>query len=129
MSDRDPPRLEIGNADIDPSKLPLTFDNTRYGSRHLFLVARATETAEEVLRLYVGLVSFHVGILMRNNLQEENVIGGGSCYLNDKNEIVLGDRSGEFGQVPMELRMRFATMIADIVRNRGIPVANASGTV
>ncbi|MFH1072277.1 MAG: hypothetical protein V1743_02510 [Nanoarchaeota archaeon] len=106
----------IGGMDIKPDRLRFEGLDS-YEARHKFVVeARGNEVA-----IYVTQGRSHKNVTERFDILE-NKVGGGSCYLNGENQLVLDDFSGVYKAIPKEVAQRFAELILPELEKLGVEV-------
>ena len=88
-----------------------------YDSPHLFVVARAKEG---VVSVYVARGPSHSSIAKQFGLRGRSFPGGGSCYLDGEDKLVLNDYSSSFGAIPKQVAQRFAELLVPELEKLGI---------
>jgi len=101
----------------------LAFDDTRAwdpevdpGPHHLFIVSVRANLAT----LFVGSTRGHASLASMNAISEENVKGGGFCYIDAQQRLTLAGTSDSFGAIPQSLAARFVALLAQELQARSI---------
>ena len=91
-----------------------------YEASHLFV----TRVLDSHVEIYVAKAETHfqVSNIFNFNRMEDNIVGGGSFYLNEDNKIVLGDYSGAYNAIPKEVAQIFAELILPEIEKLGVKV-------
>lgn len=79
-----------------------------YYACHKFVV----EEREKLVLIYVTEAEMHSQVSSWFGLDEKDVIGGGSFYLNGKNQLALSETSTFYRAIPREVAQKFAKLIA-----------------
>jgi len=115
------PDLEyrIGGLKINPNELFFN-GNDPYDATHLFV----TRALDSYVEIYVAKAETHFQVVNIFNLNEmkDNIIGGGSFYLNGNNELVLNDYSGAYDAIPKKSAQGFAELILPEIEKLGIKI-------
>ena len=106
----------IGRMDIDPGRLKFE-DSDPYEAIHKFVV----EALDRVLSIYITRRSRHKYVAEEFKVRGQ-IVGGGSCYLNSKNQLVLDDFSGDYEAIPKEVAQRFAELMLPELEKIGVEV-------
>ncbi|MDD5041801.1 MAG: hypothetical protein PHX87_06610 [Candidatus Peribacteraceae bacterium] len=113
----------IGTLNLTPALLP--FDDQKEsdpevdpGPYHLFIV----EVRGTIASLFVGSTRGHASLVRACSLCEENIKGGGCFFIDPQSRITLAGYSGSFGSIPISLAERFAVLVAESLRQRGIAI-------
>lgn len=96
----------IGGLDINPKAFKFEGKDP-YGAGHLFVV----EALDNILSIYVAETYRHYRVVKRFGLDESKIVGGGSCYLNKDEQLVLNDYSGDYNAITKESAQIFAELI------------------
>ncbi len=88
-----------------------------YQAAHKFVVG----LSENRVSIYIAQARRHKDVVERFNIQDP-IVGGGSCYTNNENELVLGDYSGDFRAISKEAAEKFARLLLPDLRELGICV-------
>jgi hypothetical protein len=107
----------IGGMDIDPGMLKYVGADP-YNANHKF-VAKALDNA---VLIYVAQGRRHKHIAGIFNVIV-NLVGGGSCYLNDKNQLVLDDYSGDYDAIPKDAAQKFAELMLPELQKLGVEIS------
>lgn len=112
----------VGALDLTPGFL--AFDDTRErdpevnpGPFHLFIVTVRANFAS----LFVGSTRGHATLASMNAIGEENVKGGGFCYVDMQQRLTLAGASDSFGAIPQSLAARFVALLAKELQARALP--------
>jgi hypothetical protein len=113
------PDLEykIGGLNIDTKRIHF-YEEEPYDAAHLFVV----QSLEDSVLIYVTHMGAHNLVAREFALDEEMLVGGGSCYVNGKKELVLDDYSGDYGAILVFAAQRFAEMIRPELDRLGVEV-------
>ncbi len=98
-------KYRIGGIKISPDRLKFGgFDP--YNSSHKFVV----EALDDVISIYIAEGYRHSYISEKFSIRGKRV-GGGSCYLDNENRLVLNDYSVSYYAIPKEVAQKFAELI------------------
>ena len=106
----------IGGIHVNPDRLRFEGSDP-YGASHKFIV----EALDNIASIYVAQGSRHKHVAERFKVSGREV-GGGSCYLNGENQLVLDDFSGDYGAIPKEVAQRFAELMLPELEKLGVEV-------
>ncbi|MEK6873918.1 MAG: hypothetical protein AABW91_03660 [Nanoarchaeota archaeon] len=108
---------KIGGLKINPNKLPFNGSDPYDASHHF--VTRALDSYVEI---YVAEAETHFQVVNIFNLNEmkDNIAGGGSFYLNENNELVLDDYSGDYDAISKKAAQSFAELILPEIEKLGV---------
>ena len=107
----------MGGLNINPSRLRFD-DSDTYNASHKFVV----EALDTAVSIYVAEVEKHMHVAGRFNIPNKRLVGGGSCYLNGEEQLVLNDYSGGYRAIPKEAAQRFAELIVPKLRKLGVEI-------
>ena len=108
---------KIGKLRINPNRLEFQGTDS-YESAHKFLV----ESLDNSILIHVGEAVGHIKLGLRLNLPDEKIVGGGSCYLDKQENLVLDDYSGEYHAIPKEVAQRFVGLLQPEFEKTGVNV-------
>lgn len=106
---------KIGSIEVNHDALRLEVSDS-YNARHKFVV----EALNNVIFIYVAAGYKHIDVVEKFRLDKSKIVGGGSCYLNKKEQLLPGDYSGQYGAIPKEVAQRFAELVAQELQRQGI---------
>ena len=93
---------------------------------HYFVV----EVRDNIARIFVAGKRSHSALVTHFSLEEDCIGGGGFCYTNRLDQLVLDGYSGDFGAIPYELAERFAWLIAaELVGKHSLVVEGARADI
>ncbi len=107
----------IGGLKVNPHKLRY-MGSDPYCASHKF-VAEALDTA---VSIYVAEKSRHIHVADEFEIPEERLVGGGSCYLDAEDRLILNDYSADFGTIPKEVAQRLAELMIPELQRLGVEV-------
>lgn len=99
---------ELGNIKLIRCQLKFEGEDP-YDAAHLFVV----DFLNGKLRIHIHPAGRHSTLASLFKLNEKDLVGGGSCYIDKKNNLILGDYSGDFGSIPEEVAEEFAKKIKE----------------
>jgi len=102
-------------------KLGTSFRNV---TRTKFVVEMTEQTTASVYVSDHG--RFHCHVAQKFGLPEENLVGGGNCYLNSKGTLILDDYSGDYGAISKFAAEKFAELIKPKLAELGVEVKGIS---
>ena len=106
----------IGGMDVNPDRLRFEgFDS--YHASHKFVA----EALDNAVSIYVSQQKRHAQVVEHFGVRGQTV-GGGSCYLNGENQLVLDDFSGDYDAIPKEIAQRFAELMLPELEKLGVEV-------
>lgn len=105
-------RLEIGGMMIEPDDLHF-IGSDPYNAVHKFVVA----VQEDLLRIFVSIARSHYEVRNAFKLKDEDIVGGGSVYIDRSNILHLGDYSADYNTIPKDIAEEFAQKIAELIRD------------
>lgn len=110
---------EIGNLDIKDYLLKFNGIDP-YDAGHLFI----TTHEKGKIRLYVSNVLNHSEIVDRfsNQIENEQVVGGGSFYMDSQDCLNINDYSGSFKAIPRFIALNIGKKCIPILKEKGINV-------
>lgn len=106
----------IGGMDVHPHSLRFEGSNP-HNAWYKFVA----EAEDNVVSIYVAGGFNHDDIVKKFGVKGQKV-GGGSCYLNGENQLVLDDFSSYYDAIPKEVAQRFAELILPELEKLGIKV-------
>jgi len=106
----------IGGLNIVPEILKFEGFNS-YAASHKFVV----DALGNRVAIYVAPGGIHRNVIDIFNLDGKQV-GGGSIYINGKDELVLDDYSTNYGSIPKIAAQRFAELVAPELKKLGLNV-------
>lgn len=107
--------FRIGGVEINPDEL--RFDGfDPYKAKHKFVV----ECIDRNVALYVARAISHFQVADKFQLNEERLVGGGSCYINGNGQLVLNDYSGSYEAIPQNVAQSFAELLVPELQKQGI---------
>ncbi|MBI2631759.1 hypothetical protein HYW75_02040 [Candidatus Pacearchaeota archaeon] len=86
-------------------------------AEHKFVV----EAKNTLLSIYVA-PGGHSYVAGRFELDRDRLVGGGSCYLDKEDNLILNDYSNNFGAIPKVVAQRFAELLIPEVNKLGLEV-------
>jgi hypothetical protein len=90
---------------IDPYDAGHKFDP--YEAYHKFVV----EAKDSIVSIYVIEAHCHYSIVLKQKVDENKLVGGGSFYLDKDGQLVLDNYSDDYGAIPKKAALRFAELI------------------
>lgn len=84
---------------------------------HNFVVSASNNT----VYVYVAPGSSHNAIARRFDILDD-IAGGGSCYINCENQLVLDGFSADYGGIPKAVTEEFAKLIRPEIEKLGIEI-------
>jgi len=108
----------LGKLNVNLSRLRLQ-DTDPYEAAHKFII----EAKGNSVCIYVGEAVGHIRLGLRLEIPEERLVGGGFCYLDDKEQLVLHGYSGEYHSIPQYAAKKFADLIKPELEKTGIVVS------
>jgi hypothetical protein len=107
-------RLQI-NSELFRYEYPVAFF-----AKHKFVV----EHAPSMLTLYVSQTKRHSYVTqVFPELADKHIVGGGSCYLDANEQLVMNDYSVRYGSVPTEIAQKFGELLMPKLQEQGIDPA------
>lgn len=107
----------IGGLNVNPGILGFT-GSEPYSANHKFIA----EASGNVVSIYVAEGKKHRHVVEKFNLPNRRLVGGGSCYLNAEEQLVLDDFSGDYNAIPKEVAQRFAELMLPELEKLGVRV-------
>ncbi|MBU4015842.1 hypothetical protein KJ878_06680 [Patescibacteria group bacterium] len=110
---------KIGGLDISEGGLKLSGhhiqrygffqkDGGRFLAPHFYLV----ENQSEVIAIYIsGSGTRHAHVAGHFDLKDDNLVGGGNCYIDLEDRLILDDFSGDYGTIPRNVAQKFAELL------------------
>ena len=105
----------VGKIDIERPSLKAEGEDI-YNEAHKFIIQKQ----KNKLVLYMMKQPDHYLVNLRFRLNERNLVGGGLCYIDSKGMLVFGDYSGYYGALPKGAAERFANLVAEYLKEKGI---------
>ena len=112
--------FKIGGLKINPDKIrdsgPLDLDPP-----HSFVI----QYSENAVYIYIAELRGHSAVVAAFDLSETfwcPIVGGGSCYLNKKEQFILRGFSGGYGAIPRKAGEKFAELVAEELKKQNFPV-------
>jgi hypothetical protein len=107
----------IGGMDINPERL-IFEGNDPHDAFHKFI----TDALDNVVSTYVAQAHRHAHVSQKYNVRGPKV-GGGSCYVNRENQLVLDDCSDLYLAIPKEVAQKFAELMLPELSKQGVEVS------
>ncbi|MHA1574984.1 MAG: hypothetical protein ACTSXL_02445 [Alphaproteobacteria bacterium] len=107
---------KIGGLKIVPEKIKFT-GNDPYDAEHLFVVQNVFDS----VLIYVAPAKSHQSAAGNFGIYG-SIMGGGSFYTNEKNELVVGDYSGTYDAISNDAAQKFAELIIPKLDELGVTV-------
>ena len=96
--------------EIDVNKLMLG-NSDSLDSSHKFVVEKKAAGDSTSVEIYV-FKGGHPGVAIHFGLKDDDVIGGGSLYIDDDGNLVLGSYSRNYLGIPRDAKKRFGDLVA-----------------
>jgi hypothetical protein len=109
----------IGGIDINLDRIRFSGIDL-YDAYHKFVVQTVNNQAE----IYVACANRHYKVADKFKLTEE-IVGGGSCYIDKSEKLVLNDYSGDYKAIPKEAAQKFLELLVPELQKQGIQTNGA----
>ena len=105
----------IGGVAINPNRIKFNGSDP-YDADHKFIV----QIIDSQVLIYVAPANRHFQVAHKFNLDDKNLIGGGSCFIDAGEQLVLDDYSGDYMAIPREAAKTFAELLVPELLGQGI---------
>lgn len=109
----------LGRISLDSEKIRFLGENP-YDASHKFIVEHLINSLrrDEGLNIciHVSPASCHDELRNLVGISREKVIGGGSVYLDQKDNLFIGDRSGNYGAIPLLVAENFGLKLKEKIK-------------
>ncbi len=109
----------IGELDISPTLIKFNGpERLSHDADYKFVV----EAINNSISIYVRGGGGHSYVAGQFGIQKDRIVGGGSCYLDRENNLVLNNYSTNYGSIPKVVAQRFAELMLPEVQKLGVEV-------